>query len=314
MCSLFGLIDYKGMFNSKEKNAILSVLSIECEARGIDATGVAYNANGRLCVYKRPLPAHKLRLNIPSHAKFIMGHTRLTTQGSEKQNRNNHPFQGTVQSGRFALAHNGVLYNDAQLRKKESLPQTKIQTESFVAVQLLEKENALNFGSLKQMAEKVEGSFTFTVLDRQNNLYVVRGSSPFALCHFAAGFYLYASTDEILAKTMAKLGINDWQKESVLLSPGDILKIDSRGKIKRGNFDSIDEYDYWLYQRSFVHGKRRGASKSSSYVQDLKSVAQYCGVCPDDVDYLLADGFSCDEIEEMLYMPNYSKDASELVY
>ncbi|MCL2199089.1 MAG: hypothetical protein FWB80_09215 [Defluviitaleaceae bacterium] len=290
MCCLFGLLDYKGVFSSKDKNIILSVLSAECEARGIDATGIAYNTYGRLCLYKRPLPAHKLNIHVPDTARFIMGHTRMTTQGSEKRNINNHPFKGGVKSTNFALAHNGILNNDIYLRKKESLPHTKIQTDSYVAVQLLEKQNALNFKSLKYMAEKVEGIFTFTVLDDRDNLYVVRGGNPFALYHFSEwGFYLYASTDEILTKALSMLGIRDLQRESILLSYGDILKINRNGKMHRGYFDGDSFNDYLPFREN-----------CNSYTKALKSVAFYYGYLPDDIDNLLADGFSCEEIESLM--------------
>ena len=36
-----------------------------------------------------------------------------------------------------ALAHNGVLYNDKELRREQHLPLTSIETDTYVAVQLL---------------------------------------------------------------------------------------------------------------------------------------------------------------------------------
>ena len=86
-----------------------------------------------------------------------MGHTRMTTQGSEKRNYNNHPFLGQAGGQRFALAHNGVLHNDKTLRRSLKLPQTKIQTDSYTAVQLIEKKRTLDLVSLKYMAEQAEG-------------------------------------------------------------------------------------------------------------------------------------------------------------
>ena len=49
----------------------------------------------------------------------------------------------------FAFAHNGVLYNDKELRAEKHLPKTKIETDSYVAVQLIEQHGKLNFGTLK---------------------------------------------------------------------------------------------------------------------------------------------------------------------
>ncbi len=61
MCAIFGLIDYEHRLTTKAKEKILKVLSKECEVRGTDATGFAYNHNGFLSIYKRPIPATQLR-------------------------------------------------------------------------------------------------------------------------------------------------------------------------------------------------------------------------------------------------------------
>lgn len=158
MCCLFGLIDSRGQFSAKEKSRILSVLATECEERGTDATGIAYCSHWHLSIYKRPIEAHRMRFHIPAESRVIMGHTRMTTQGDARKNRNNHPFLGYAENKPFALAHNGVLWNDGILRRTKQLPKTRIETDSYVAVQLIEQKNALDFSSLKDMAEAVEGS------------------------------------------------------------------------------------------------------------------------------------------------------------
>ena len=139
MCCLFGLLDYGHSLTAAQKNHILAVLSTVCEARGTDATGIAYNTDNGLQIYKRPLPAHHLRLRIPKDTNYVMGHTRMTTQGCEKHNHNNHPFSGRAGGVPFALAHNGILHNDHELRRQRKLPSTKIETDSYVAVQLIER-------------------------------------------------------------------------------------------------------------------------------------------------------------------------------
>ena len=116
MCSLFGLIDFKECLSTHTKNKILNTLARECQVRGTDATGIAYNFNDRLRIYKRPLPARKMKIHIPHGVNVVMGHTRMTTQGNAQFNQNNHPFLGRVGGNSFALAHNGVLWNDKELR------------------------------------------------------------------------------------------------------------------------------------------------------------------------------------------------------
>ena len=198
MCCLFGLIDYGHSLSGRQKTKILQALALESEARGTDAAGIAYYDKGKLCVNKRPGPAHLSRFRVPKDAWTVMGHTRLTTQGNAKRNQNNHPFVGHLGKTEFALAHNGVLNNDKTLRQTLRLPKTRIETDSYVAVQLLEQESALDFSSLQKMAEQVRGTFVFLMLDHRNRLYIVRGDNPVCLLHFPkAQIYLYASTSKI---------------------------------------------------------------------------------------------------------------------
>lgn len=74
MCCLFGLIDYRHSLTVKQKNRILSALAVAAEARGTDATGIAYNSGGKLRIYKRPWPAHYMRFRVPEDAAVVMGH------------------------------------------------------------------------------------------------------------------------------------------------------------------------------------------------------------------------------------------------
>ena len=182
MCAIFGLIDYEHRLTTRAKEKILKVLSKECEIRGTDATGFAFNHNGHISIFKRPLPARKMHLHLPDEVYAIMGHTRMATQGSEKLNYNNHPFPGRAGNKNFALAHNGVLSNDKLLRKEKSLPESLVQTDSYIAVQLLESAGSLDFNSIREMSEELIGSFVFTILDDSDGMYFVRGNNP--LCMF----------------------------------------------------------------------------------------------------------------------------------
>ena len=305
MCCLFGLIDSRNQFGAKEKSRILSVLATECEERGTDATGIAYCSHRHLSIYKRPIAAHRMRFRIPADSRVIMGHTRMTTQGDARRNRNNHPFLGYVENKPFALAHNGVLWNDGILRRTKHLPKTRIETDSYVAVQLIEQKNALDFSSLTYMAETVEGSFTFTVLDQRENLYFVKGDNPLCLYYYPhCGLYLYASTEAILNRALKRLHLPIGKPERVELNCGDILKLRPSGQMERASFDAANLLCPWssfsLYpvQRKAVPQQHRAEQE---YLDTLKGVAAYYGYEPSSIDELLDVGFSTDEIEELLY-------------
>ena len=301
MCCLFGFADYVGALSVKQKNRLIRELSIAAEARGTDATGIAYNTSRGLQIYKRPLAAHRLHLRIPEETHVVMGHTRMTTQGSAKKDYNKHPFFGRVKGKYFALVHNGVIWNDLELRRTKHLPRTKVQTDSFIAVQLLEQQKSLDFSSLRYTAEAVEGSFSFTALSEQDELWLVKGDNPLTIVHFpAVGVYAYTSTAEILNKALAHCGNWLGRGEKVDIEMGDIVKIDSRGHITRGTFDASKFYcpswGYWdtpLYPR-LPHSEEEHLSL-------LKSVAKSFGFTGEMVDRLLEQGFSTDDIEEILY-------------
>lgn len=308
MCSLFGLIDFNNALTAKKKNKILNTLATVCECRGTDATGIAYNVNGKLKIYKRPVPAHKLNICVPDGVKTIMGHTRMTTQGDEKHNQNNHPFSGYADGKYFAFAHNGMIWNDLELRITEKLPITDIETDSYIGVQLIEKENALDFNSLRNMAEKVKGSFVFTVLDSDNSIWFVKGDNPLSIFYYD-GFLIYASTTEILNRSIKHLKLG---KPKKIYTPfeGDILHISSSGQIESGFFTPdfsgfFNSYNLYNF----------GMCYSTNSYYELISVASSMGISPYEIIALMDYGCEREEIEELIYDPSLLHEiAAELLY
>lgn len=296
MCALFGWLDYKGIVSNKLLKKLTQMLANAAEERGTDASGIAYVKNGKVTIYKRPKPAHKLRFNTPSGTKAVMGHTRMTTQGNEKFNYNNHPFYGHADEN-FAFAHNGVLYNDIELRKEKYLPKTKIETDSYVAVQLIEQQGKLNFDSFKNMAESVQGSFCFTVLDENNTLYIVKGSNPMCLLHFVRlGLYVYASTESILTKALWKVSLLKLKYEQIFLKEGDMIRINKNGELSQSIFMMQNDFSNVVWQYSDYDWE-------DDYTQQEELLLEMCGcygVSEEDVLLLLDYGYSADEIEEML--------------
>lgn len=86
MCAVFGFLDHKGKISNAVLKRLIHYLSIAAEVRGTDATGIAYVRDGSMVTYKKPKPAHKVKLFFPRDTRAVIGHTRFTTQGSEKRN------------------------------------------------------------------------------------------------------------------------------------------------------------------------------------------------------------------------------------
>ena len=297
MCAVFGFLDYKGKISNAVLKKLIHYLSVAAEVRGTDATGIAYVRDGSMVTYKKPKPAHKVKLFFPRDTRAVIGHTRFTTQGSEKRNCNNHPFEGRCGTESFALAHNGVLYNDRELRREQHLPTTPIETDTYVAVQLLEQGQNLDAENIKRMAELVEGSFVFTILRNDNTLFLVKGNNPLTLYHFPAlGLYVYASTKSILDNALQKVHIAEKACE-VEISEGEILEITPNGKINRSTF-TMQDYIHslfnpynWDYAKWWMEDERE------------ELLLEYCGtfgVSEEEVELLLEVGYDPDEIEELL--------------
>ena len=213
-------------------------------------------------------------------------------------------FSGQAGNTTFALAHNGVLSNDKRLRRQHDLPATKIETDSYIAVQLLEASGELSFSSLASMAEKLEGSFTISVTTDTDDLYLVKGDNPICIYHYEKlGFYIYASTEPILKTALKQLNMKLGKPTKIKLDCGEILKIDAAGNMSRSQFDDSKlflGYSHWprYYSRPAVWETVQDSQ--ASYIEDLKSVAAYYGIWPEDIDEMLADGVTPEEIEELL--------------
>lgn len=304
MCAIFGFLDYRNKVSNAVLKKLVKALSVCAEVRGTDATGVSYVKDGEIVTFKKPAPAHRVKLYFPTGTKCVVGHTRFATQGDEKFNYNNHPFYS--KKG-FALAHNGVLYNDKELREKYMLPDTKIETDSYIAVQLLEYFGDADIESIRKMSEVVEGSFTFTILRNDNTLFLVKGSNPITIYHFAElGIYVYASTKEILEKALNSLKFN-YPHTQVRLADGEILQINPDGTAVKDTFEIAEKFvpHYWNY------------SCCDDWYDDFESeekdlLFDYCemfGVSESDVELLLDFGYTCDEIEDLLMKPTALEEA-----
>lgn len=297
MCSIFGVLDYKGKLEPTQRRNMVKALSIAAEVRGTDATGIAFFNGESLRIQKAPKPAHRMKFNIPNETRYIIGHTRMTTQGSERKNQNNHPFPGNAGGTKFALAHNGVLINDRELALRNQLPQTNIETDSYVAVQLIEKQNEVSPDSLRRMAEVLEGHFTFTVLDQKNNLYFIKGNNPLTIYHYPQmGLYLYASTQEILEAAVRTLGISPWKKEVIQPRQGDILRINRNGKRTTTRFDDTNiSHSWWRYLPS------QHISRENEHMNLILEMADYLGIPRQEMQLFSKAGYSAWDMEDLLY-------------
>ena len=183
------------------------------------------------------------------------------------------------------------------------LPDTKVKTDSYVAVQLLEREDDLSTRSLQRMAEALDGTFTITILDARNNMHFVKGNNPLTVILLPdLGCYLYASTGEILRTALGALGMSDVRAMVIPVEQGEILHIDAHGQRTMSRFNDSKLYDYTRYMDYWpICGTDQLTAGDRAYLDELKAVASAYGYSPESIDRLVRHGFLPEEIEEFIY-------------
>jgi glucosamine--fructose-6-phosphate aminotransferase (isomerizing) len=303
-CALYGYYDFNDVLPPRVKKKLIRNLSTFSLSRGRDACGMAYVSNGDLCVFKIGKPANKVKFYFPDKTRIVAAHNRASTIGDPHKAENAHPFKFNVGNRSAALSHNGILYGLEYLRQKYSLPPTPIETDSFVAAQLLSKFGDLSMKSLADMAEAVTGSFSFTILDNESNQYFIKGDCPLSISFFEElQLWIYASTQEILRKALVKSGLGGLKSKMINLSCGDILKIGSDGTVERGSFETLS-YP-WFSLSSYLprpYGDP-GPYEGNSSLHELIELGRIAGVKEDEIQQLFDAGYETTEIEELLEYP-----------
>ena len=175
MCGIVG-------FSGKNKSAKFLIDGLErLEYRGYDSAGIAL-LNDKTEVFKtdKRVKALKDLVDESFTANVGIGHTRWATHGAPTV-ANAHPHLS--QNAKFAVVHNGIIENYANLRFKLENEGVcfESETDTEVIPQLLEK---LYTGNLKEtvfrVLSRLEGSYALGIIcaDYPDTLVAVKQFSP----------------------------------------------------------------------------------------------------------------------------------------
>ena len=170
------------------------------QSRGSDASGIAYESPTGTRHFKRDIPAFELSplgtnmaFGMNRAPQWVMLHTRASTHGSPKENKNNHPLMGH----KLALCHNGVVYNkDTVLKTFNTVAQREVDTEAILV--------ALKNGGINAVSKHVRGSMSISWAKGKTMHLWTNGQSPLVIGELYNGDFMYASTDELLMTTNVK--------------------------------------------------------------------------------------------------------------
>lgn len=268
MCGVFGWIKGKNCkATDQELYGLTKGLAKASEVRGTDASGVAtFITPDKLIVRKTNVKGSELVFP-KLFGKSLVGHTRATTQGSEKLKWNNHPFY--PDNREFVMAHNGVIYNDKKLRKQEDLSQTIIETDSYIITQLLDKKGFTQ-EDLKESCELLDGSFAVPVATADDKFFFLMGGNPVELFYSQKlNLYVYASTSKILIE-----GLNELLAVSTEFarSKRSLVTVKSLKQLSETDLGTLSLQEGTVY--SFVDGEW---SEYTSFKFDTYSATRFGG-------------------------------------
>jgi asparagine synthetase B (glutamine-hydrolysing) len=124
MCGIFGIITKSNHITNDHLDKITSKLFILSETRGKEASGIAFIEPDKVNIYKEPISASKFiktdkyselfsSFKKSQGAKALIGHSRMVTNGTEEDQRNNQP----VYKNRIVCIQNGIIVNEDEIWK-----------------------------------------------------------------------------------------------------------------------------------------------------------------------------------------------------
>ena len=200
---------------------ILQEAWLHNQHRGYDAAGYfSVNDKDRVTANKKGLDAASIITEIEEKERTIPvgrvfgAHTRATTQGTEKDNRNNHPV---IWGGTY-VTHNGTIRNDDDWRKlvgkksRDKLPAVDTVALNIAMLQM----NPFDPDDAIEVLSEINGAFAFHGYWKNHpgvSLLVRGNSSPLIIAYNGKGALLYASVEEALYGMINAMGLDHKDKD-----------------------------------------------------------------------------------------------------
>lgn len=230
MCGIAGFSRVDGTSSIPDGRAFGVDLAHAIRDRGFDAVGFGwFNHAGEAWYWKQQGDPFTVAADapLPLGLKTLIAHTRWATQGSPKNNANNHP----VIAPGIVLVHNGGVWNDddifdvLQVERK-----AEVDSEALAAL-LSAGPEAFGVDHPAELLSLIEGSAAVAWLDNGSPdvLHLARVSErPLAIGRTRRGDLVFGSTPQALDRAAKWAGLNVTVVES--LAEGDYVAV-RRGEV-----------------------------------------------------------------------------------
>ncbi len=223
MCGIFGFVSKENSeLETGQKKKIVNTLFKLSESRGKEASGFAMKNSNEISIYKTPYPAttliksdkYKNKLNkicSVGNETFVIGHSRLVTNGYEELNINNQPVIKNETIG----IHNGIVVNVDELWKQQEPEKKKSELDSELIFFLLRKYKTNSKSvthSIFETYKQIYGMTTIAfVFSEYNNLFLsTNNGSLYYLFSKQKKSFIFASERYILTALIKKQNLNKY--------------------------------------------------------------------------------------------------------
>lgn len=231
-----------GIFGAVERDCVQKTIDALhfLEYRGYDSAGICVAESDGLHLFKTQGRVSALEDMLPSDllGTSAIGHTRWATHG-EVSNCNAHPFLSG--DGTFAICHNGILDNFAELKAnlQKSGAVFSSETDSETIAHLLQ-HNFVGDGALESVlktAKMLRGAFAVLVQTshESNTLFAIKNKNPLAVGLSQNGDVYFCSDVRCIAKWAVCVAVVP-DNTVVRASRRDVRFFDFDGKEKQIKF------------------------------------------------------------------------------
>lgn len=260
-----GIVGYVG---DKQASKIIIDGLKRLEYRGYDSAGIAI-INGKLSIKKGKGKVASLEKMVGSSEKGTIGigHTRWATHG-EPNDINSHPH--TIESGKLAIVHNGIIENYNTLKKKLSEQGYTFysQTDTEVVAKLIESFLQKDPSSLKKAVQlalhQVHGTYGIAIVhsDFPEQIVVARKGSPLLLGVGEGEMLIASDASAVAAYTDKVVYLDDGEiavitKDNYTVESADQIELSKEVHELTLSLEEIEKggYDHFMMKEIFEQPK-----------------------------------------------------------
>ena len=277
MCGIFGLVTAeKSKYAPSFLKNIFINLSLQSESRGKDSSGLCIfeSKESSFNIYKGPvsisqlLKNHKVSkslfdtFNHKKTAKFLIGHARLVTNGTQLNEENNQP----VIKNNSIVIHNGIITNSDFIWKSNKDIDKKYEIDTEVILSLYQKYTSHGdnpYNATYKTFNSIEGSASIALVpENLNDLILATNNGSIYTLSNGKDFFIFFFFFKIVKSLYSKLN----SKISELV----IKKIESNNGILL-NYKYFSIQNFNLNQNLDSFKKTEKVKKKKINIQSIKS-------------------------------------------